>query len=386
MPMPRRGAVGSSRATLRLPRLLSVGLRLRFARARSRHGARDAPALRRGDRLAGGRRCGMEAFLDRYAVVVMADHGQTRVREAMSLAAVYAGIDGVLPLGSNGQRTSTSSPAAASIRARSRTPRRRRWPPRWRCFERGAPLSPVGTGGARLRSGRRGSLCALRRRLDSRPPDALARSGQPLANPNAGDVSSLRPRATSSPTSAEATTSAAARTGRSLRAIPRCRCSSWISAVRREPRHVAPLVLAHFGVAAPAYARVAPHDPARAARAATLAERGRAACDVIRSGHCAARRQRARPAQQREQPLSSVSSARPGTPSTWSSTRSSSSLRRPLHPRGDRVLLRRGGEQLRLESHLDVPRRTRGLGAQGWRFASSRRCRCSRICCVLHVS
>ena len=44
---------------------------------------------------------GLDAFLERYAVVVMADHGQTRVREATSLAEVYAGVDGVLPLGSN---------------------------------------------------------------------------------------------------------------------------------------------------------------------------------------------------------------------------------------------------------------------------------------------
>ena len=44
---------------------------------------------------------GLDAFLERYAVVVMADHGQTRVREATSLAEVYAGVEGVLPLGSN---------------------------------------------------------------------------------------------------------------------------------------------------------------------------------------------------------------------------------------------------------------------------------------------
>ncbi len=44
---------------------------------------------------------GIDALLERYAVVVMADHGQTRVREAASLAGIYAGIDGVLPLASN---------------------------------------------------------------------------------------------------------------------------------------------------------------------------------------------------------------------------------------------------------------------------------------------
>ena len=44
---------------------------------------------------------GIETFLERYAVVVMADHGQTRVRESASLGAEYARIDGVLPLASN---------------------------------------------------------------------------------------------------------------------------------------------------------------------------------------------------------------------------------------------------------------------------------------------
>src|SRR4051812_38516844 len=44
---------------------------------------------------------GLDAFLDRYAVVVMADHGQTRVREATALAELFAGAEGVLPLGSN---------------------------------------------------------------------------------------------------------------------------------------------------------------------------------------------------------------------------------------------------------------------------------------------
>jgi len=44
---------------------------------------------------------GLDAFLERFAVVVMADHGQTRVHEATSLAEVYTGVEGVLPLGSN---------------------------------------------------------------------------------------------------------------------------------------------------------------------------------------------------------------------------------------------------------------------------------------------
>ena len=44
---------------------------------------------------------GVDALLEKYAVIVMADHGQTHVREAVSLAESYAGIEGVLPLASN---------------------------------------------------------------------------------------------------------------------------------------------------------------------------------------------------------------------------------------------------------------------------------------------
>jgi hypothetical protein len=44
---------------------------------------------------------GVDGLLERYAVVVMADHGQTRVLDAVSLSETYAGVEGVLPLASN---------------------------------------------------------------------------------------------------------------------------------------------------------------------------------------------------------------------------------------------------------------------------------------------
>jgi hypothetical protein len=44
---------------------------------------------------------GIDGLLDRYAVVVMSDHGQTHVHDAVSLAEIYDGVEGVLPLGSN---------------------------------------------------------------------------------------------------------------------------------------------------------------------------------------------------------------------------------------------------------------------------------------------
>jgi len=44
---------------------------------------------------------GVDELLERYAVVVMSDHGQTHVREAYPIVDAYAGVEGVLPLGSN---------------------------------------------------------------------------------------------------------------------------------------------------------------------------------------------------------------------------------------------------------------------------------------------
>ncbi len=69
------------------------------------HGPNGAlPTLQRCDAAvgalvaAGG---GLDAFLERYAVIVMADHGQTHVESSASLAAAYADVEGVLPLASN---------------------------------------------------------------------------------------------------------------------------------------------------------------------------------------------------------------------------------------------------------------------------------------------
>ncbi len=44
---------------------------------------------------------GLEALLDRYAVVVLSDHGQTRVREVSRLSGRYAGVDGAVVAASN---------------------------------------------------------------------------------------------------------------------------------------------------------------------------------------------------------------------------------------------------------------------------------------------
>src|SRR3954465_4326918 len=44
---------------------------------------------------------GPDEFLERYAVVLCSDHGQTRVDRAVSLQAPFAGVDGVLVTASN---------------------------------------------------------------------------------------------------------------------------------------------------------------------------------------------------------------------------------------------------------------------------------------------
>src|SRR5438876_522119 len=61
-------------------------------------------ALARSDRAVGtlmDAAGGPDEFLERYAVVVCADHGQTRVEEARRLQDRYAGVDGVVVTASN---------------------------------------------------------------------------------------------------------------------------------------------------------------------------------------------------------------------------------------------------------------------------------------------
>ena len=84
---------------------------------------------------------GLDAFLERYALIVCSDHGQTPVREIASLAVRLAGEEGVLVTASNraGQLYDLRGDAT---RARSRscsTPSRRS---RSRSSSRTAPPSP----------------------------------------------------------------------------------------------------------------------------------------------------------------------------------------------------------------------------------------------------
>jgi hypothetical protein len=198
---------------------------------------------------------GPDEFLERYAVVVCSDHGQTRVERAVSLGASLGGVDGVLVTASNragmvyrlpecredaaelAQRLD-GSPAAEVVLYR----------------EDGEAVAR--RDGEELRfSPADGSWRTTGDRSLLDQPDALERSWAALANPNAGEL------LVSSPAGIELTDLA----GRShlgggshgsLEAgdseVP-----ILIVGLEADPRRIvdlAPLALRHFGVKPPAYA------------------------------------------------------------------------------------------------------------------------------------
>ena len=92
---------------------------------------------------------GVDELLARYALVVMADHGQTTVRDVASLETLYDDIDGAPPSARpTAPLTCTPSTAAPSTRASSpcASTASSRW--KWPCFEKDARPSPA----ARARS------------------------------------------------------------------------------------------------------------------------------------------------------------------------------------------------------------------------------------------
>ena len=114
---------------------------------------------------------GIDGLLDRYAVVVMSDHGQTHVHDAVSLAEIYAGVEGVLPLGSNRAAHVYLEPGCL-LDPRVVAARLDAVPAaEVTLFREGAKRRRTARGrGARLRPGSRRRVHALRRRLDPRSP------------------------------------------------------------------------------------------------------------------------------------------------------------------------------------------------------------------------
>ena len=199
---------------------------------------------------------GLDAFLERYSVVVMADHGQTRVREATSLAEVYADVEGVLPLGSN---RAAHLYLAARLPARpacGRRPPRRREAAEVTLFREGGDAVARRDGEELVFAPTAGGLFTLSGDasiLDH--PDALRRTWAALANPNAGEI---------------LVSAAEGHEFADLGGGDHVGGGSHGSLVTGDSEvplllvdvegtagsivDVAPLVLAHFGVAAPAYA------------------------------------------------------------------------------------------------------------------------------------
>ena len=202
--------------------------------------------------------CGPDEFLERYAVVVCSDHGQTRVDRAVSLKASFAGVDGV--------RVAASNRAGMVYRLPG-------------CQEDVSELARRldGSAAAEVVLYREGDEAVARRAREELrfaktegvwrtsgdlalldQPDALERSWAALANPNAGEL-------LVSPPPGVELTDLAGRShlgGGSHGSLEAGDSEVPILTVGLdgEPRRIvdlAPLALAHFGVAPPAYADAA---------------------------------------------------------------------------------------------------------------------------------
>ena len=133
---------------------------------------------------------GPDAFLERYAVVVHSDHGQTHVDDAARLeAAVAAFADEIVVTASNRAGQVYLLPNCARRRGGARAAARRR---RRRSRRRFAAKATTRSRGATARSfasvrrttaGRRAAM-----RRSSTTPTGCAASWSALANPNAGEL------------------------------------------------------------------------------------------------------------------------------------------------------------------------------------------------------
>jgi hypothetical protein len=199
---------------------------------------------------------GLDAFLERFAVVVMADHGQTRVHEATSLAEVYTGVEGVLPLGSNRaahlylQPGCGLDPRAVAARLDGVTAAE-------------VALFREGTDAVARRDGEElvfapgadGTFALSGDASILDHPDALERTWAALANPNAGEilVSAAEGHEFADLGGGDHVgggSHGSLVTGDSE--VPLLLVD--VEGTARSIVDVAPLVLAHFGVSAPAYA------------------------------------------------------------------------------------------------------------------------------------
>ena len=203
---------------------------------------------------------GPDEFLERYAVILLSDHGQTPVEQAAQLEEPLRGSRRTgrrhrleprgagLPAPRRARRRRRARAARSTASRRSRSTLRRE-----------GDEAVARRDGEELRFGPSATAARRAATRDPRPSRRAARSWSALANPNAGELLvSRRARAGSSPTSAAATTRAAAATARSSRAtriVPVLTVG--VDAALARITDVAPAVLAHFGVAPPSMAALA---------------------------------------------------------------------------------------------------------------------------------
>ena len=216
--MPPPSAAGSSPATASTS---SSSTSPTTTTPRTRKGPDAAhAALARCDDAVGtliGAAGGADEFLERYAVLLCSDHGQTTVAEVARLQDAFPG------------ETVTASNRAGmvytgTIRARSRGV--------WTAIRRRGRALARGRRGGRAAGRGRAAVHARgseRRRVDPRPPRRDRAAWAALANPNAGELIVSATPAGSSPTSPAAITPAAGLTGRWRSGTPRCRCSPSVS-------------------------------------------------------------------------------------------------------------------------------------------------------------
>jgi hypothetical protein len=131
---------------------------------------------------------GLDALLDRYAIVVMADHGQTTVNRVAALEYLYADVDGALLVASNRAGQLYRLPECR-LDARALAARLDGEESVAVTLFRDGSEAVARSAGEELRFAPAGDAWNVSGDASILPqPDALARSWAALANPNAGDI------------------------------------------------------------------------------------------------------------------------------------------------------------------------------------------------------
>ena len=165
---------------------------------------------------------GLDAFLERYAVIVMSDHGQTPVREVARLGDRFRHVPDTLVAASNRAahvyRTGSGAPSARTLAERLDGE-----PSAEVVLFREDGATVARRDGAELRCTTRPAASGSR----AIPPSSTSRMGSLAPPPRSAARTwatswSRQPRTGSSRTSAAHTTGAAARTARWRRATPSC--------------------------------------------------------------------------------------------------------------------------------------------------------------------